>query len=51
MVILIVQWLLSTEGIFKGALADHHDPAPASYGIVGVIVLLIIYDRLRNKYQ
>jgi hypothetical protein len=30
---------------------NHHDPAHATYGIVGVIVLLVIYNRLLNKYQ
>ena len=30
---------------------NHHDPTHAAYGIGGVIVLLIIYDRLFNKYQ
>ena len=30
---------------------NHHDPYHAIYGIVGVIVLLVIYNRLLNKYQ
>ena len=30
---------------------NHHDPVHATYGIVGVIVLLVIYNRLLNKYQ
>jgi len=30
---------------------NHHDPYHAIYGIVGVIVLLLIYNRLLNKYQ
>jgi len=30
---------------------NHHDPHHAIYGIVGVIVLLVIYNRLLNKYQ
>ena len=30
---------------------NHHDPTHAAYGIGGVIVLLIIYNRLLNKYQ
>jgi len=30
---------------------NHHDPAHAIYGIVGVIVLLVIFNRLLNKYQ
>jgi len=35
----------------EGLLQNHHDPYHAIYGIVGVIVLLIIYNRLLNKYQ
>ena len=30
---------------------NHHDPYHAIYGIVGVIVLLVIYNRLLKKYQ
>jgi len=30
---------------------NHHDPVHATYGIVGVIVLLVIYNRLLNKYH
>ena len=30
---------------------NHHDPYHAIYGIVGVIVLLVIYNRLLRKYQ
>jgi len=30
---------------------NHHDPFHAAYGIGGVIVLLVIYNRLLNKYQ
>jgi len=30
---------------------NHHDPYHAVYGIVGAIVLLVIYNRLLNKYQ
>jgi len=30
---------------------NHHDPVHATYGIVGVMVLLLIYNRLLNKYQ
>jgi len=30
---------------------NHHDPSHAIYGIAGVIVLLVIYNRLLNKYQ
>jgi len=30
---------------------NHHDPYHAIYGIVGIIVLLVIYNRLLNKYQ
>ena len=30
---------------------NHHDPTHAAYGIGGLIVLLIIYNRLLNKYQ
>ena len=29
----------------------HHDPTHAAYGIGGVIVLLMIYYKLLNKYQ
>jgi len=29
----------------------HHDPYHAAYGIGGVIVFLVIYNRLLNKYQ
>ena len=30
---------------------NHHDPYHAIFGMVGVIVLLVIYNRLLNKYQ
>jgi len=30
---------------------NHHDPSHAILGIGGVIVLLVIYNRLLNKYQ
>ncbi len=50
-VILIRQLLWSIEGIFKGGLAESSCPTHAAYGIGGVIVLLIIYNRLLNKYQ
>jgi len=30
---------------------NHHDPYHAIYGIVGVIVLSLIYNRLLKKYQ
>jgi len=30
---------------------NYHDPHHAIYGIVGVILLLVIYNRLLNKYQ
>ena len=30
---------------------NHHDPFHAIYGIGGVIVFLVIYNRLLNKYQ
>ena len=35
----------------KDPWQNHHDPYHAIYGIVGVIVLLVIHDRLLNKYQ
>ena len=30
---------------------NHHDQFHAIYGIAGVIVLLVIYNHLLNKYQ
>jgi len=30
---------------------NHHDPTHAAYGIGGVILLFLIYNRLLNKYQ
>ena len=30
---------------------NHHDPTHAAYGIGGLIVLLVIYNRLHNKYH
>ena len=36
---------------FKELWQNHPDPYHAIYGIVGVIVLLVIYNRLLNKYQ
>ena len=30
---------------------NHHNPYHAAYGIGGVIVLLVIYNCLLNKYQ
>ena len=50
-VILIGQYLLNIQVIFKGALAELQDPYHAIYGTVGVIELLVIYNRLLNKYQ
>ena len=42
-------------GVLKGFLKElwqnHHDPSHAIYGIAGVIVFLVIYNRLLNKYQ
>lgn len=35
----------------KELLQNHHDPSHAIYRIAGVIVLLVIYNRLLNKYQ
>ena len=30
---------------------NHHDPYHAIYGLVAVLLLLVIYNRLLNKYQ
>ena len=35
----------------KNLWQHHHDPSHAIYGIAGLIVLLVIYNRLLNKYQ
>jgi len=43
--------VIDIEGIFKELWQNHHDPVHATYGIVGVIVLFVIYNRLLNKYQ
>ena len=39
------------EGFLKELWQNHHDPYHAIYGLVGVILLLVIYNRLLNKYQ
>jgi len=39
------------KGFLKELWQNHLDPYHAIYGIVGVIVLLVIYNRLLNKYQ
>ena len=39
------------KGFLKELWQNHNDPFHAIYGIVGVIVLLVIYNRLLNKYQ
>ena len=39
------------KGFLKELWQNHHDPYHAIYGIAGVIVLLVIYNRLLNKYQ
>ena len=44
----------SIEGLkefLKELWHHHHDPTHAAYGIGGVIVLLMIYYKLLNKYQ
>ena len=38
-------------GFLKELWQNHHDPYHAIYGIVGVILFLVIYNRLLNKYQ
>ena len=50
-VILIGQGLEELKGFLKELWQNHHDPSHAIYGIAGVIVLLVIYNRLLNKYQ
>jgi len=50
-VILIGKWLESLKEFLKELWHNHHDPYHAIYGIVGIIVLLVIYNRLLNKYQ
>ncbi len=35
----------------KQVWQNHHNSTHAAYGIGGVIVLLIIYNRLLHKYQ
>ena len=42
---------MSIEGILIELWQNHHDPYHAIYGIGGVIELLMIYNRLLNKYQ
>jgi len=37
--------------LLKDIWQNFHDPVHATYGIIGVIVLLVIYNRLLNKYQ
>ena len=49
--ILIGKWLLSIEGIFIDLWQNHHDPFHAAYGIGGLIVLLVIYNCLIEKYK
>ena len=39
------------KGFLKELWQNHQDPSHAIYGIAGVIVLLVIYNRLLNKYQ
>ncbi len=39
------------KGFLKELWQNHHDPFHAIYGIAGVIVLLVIYNRFLNKYQ
>ena len=39
------------KGFLKKLWQNHHDPYHAIYGIVGVIVLLEIHNRLLNKCQ
>ena len=54
-----ILWVLFSLGnlyevlkeFLKELWQNHHDPTHAAYGIGGVIVLLIIYNRLFNNYQ
>ena len=39
------------KGFLKELWQNHHDPFHAIYGIAGVIVFLVIYNHLLNKYQ
>ena len=39
------------KGFLKELWQNHHDPFHAIYGIAGLMVLLLIYNRLLNKYQ
>ena len=50
-VILIGNGYEVLKGFLKELWQNHHDPYHAIYGIVGVILLLVIYNRLLNKYQ
>ena len=50
-VILLVNCYEVLKEFLKELWQNHHDPIHASYGIGGVIVLLVIYNRLLNKYQ
>ena len=36
---------------FKEIWLKYYDPTHTAYGVGGVIVLLVIYNRLLNKYQ
>jgi len=54
-----ILWVLFSFGnsyevlkeFLKELWQNHHDPYHAFYGIIGVIVFLVIYNRLLNKYQ
>ena len=50
-VILIGHGYEVLKEFLKELWQNHHDPTHAAYGIGGVIVFFIIYNRLLNKYQ
>ena len=50
-VILIGHGYEVLKEFLKELWQNHHDPIHAAYGIGGIIVLFIIYNRLLNKYQ
>ena len=52
--VILMSWGIGYEVLkvfLKELWQSHHDPFHAIYGIAGLMVLLVIYNRLLNKYK
>ncbi len=52
--VILMSWGIEYEVLkifLKELWQNHHDPFHSIYGIARLIVLLVIYNHLLNKYQ